>query len=237
MAATAHRTSQIYQLLSADSPPLSPHYSRPELPQTGKLETMNRERRRNGVFPDNRSGRAETIAGSSTATLRRRPSRAEVEDVVDLDELPSSESRPKRRRVIFDAEAEDVIELNDDSSLASDEDAVAETDKNEDIEYWRHNQQRIEEKPTESSRILSEFTCVICFDQPDILAATPCGHLYCYDCIYRALSAGTKATATTGECSVCRRKVPYKRVLPLEMKLGEGELDEVEEAPAPEVPK
>ncbi|KAK9361813.1 hypothetical protein V1504DRAFT_389287 [Lipomyces starkeyi] len=198
---------------------------------------MNHERRRNEIFPDNSSGSADTVAGSSTATLRKRRSGVEVEDVVDLDELPSSESRPKRRRVIFDAEAEDVIELNDDSSLASDEDAVAVIDENEDMESWLQNQQRIEEKPTESSRILSEFTCVICFDQPDILAATPCGHLYCYDCIYRALSAGTKATATTGECSVCRRKVPYKRVLPLEMKLGEGELDEVEEAPAPEVAK
>ncbi|KAK9376710.1 uncharacterized protein V1513DRAFT_423146 [Lipomyces chichibuensis] len=233
MAATARRTSQIYQLLSADSPPISPLYSRPELPQTRKLETMTHERRRSGIVPDNSSGSADTIAGSSTTRLRQQP----FEDVVDLDELPPSESRRKRRRVIFDAEAEDVIEVNDDSSLASDEDVVAEIDENEDLEFWRQNQQRIEEKPTESSRILSEFTCVICFDQPDILAATPCGHLYCYDCIYRALSAGTKATATTGECSVCRRKVPYKRVLPLEMKLGEGELDEVEEAPAPEVDK
>ncbi|KAK9326057.1 hypothetical protein V1517DRAFT_335303 [Lipomyces orientalis] len=194
---------------------------------------MNHGRIRREGNTDNRN--ASSSAGSSSATSRRLRSRAEVENVVDLDEVQPSGSQPKRRRVVIDAETEDVIELNDDSSLASEEDGLEEIDEVEDIQLGRHHL-RIE-KPAESSSILSEFACVICFDQPDILAATPCGHLYCYDCIFRALSAGAKATATTGECSVCRRKVPYKRVLPLEMKLGEGESDEVEEAAAPGVTK
>ncbi|KAK9255077.1 hypothetical protein V1507DRAFT_441296 [Lipomyces tetrasporus] len=193
---------------------------------------MNHERIRRDGYTDNRN--ASATAGTSSAASRRRRSRAEVENVVDLDEVQCSGSQPKRRRVVIDAETEDVIELNDDSSLASDEDGLEEIDEDEDIQFWGHHQPRIE-KPAESSSLLSDFACVICFDQPDILAATTCGHLYCYDCIFRALSAGAKATATTGECSVCRRKVLYKRVLPLEMKLGEGELDEVEEAEAPEV--
>ncbi|KAK9371098.1 hypothetical protein V1509DRAFT_615780 [Lipomyces kononenkoae] len=232
MAATARRTSQVHQLYSSDSPPLSPHGSHPELAHVTKQERVNHERRRNGVCLEKSRGSANS---SSSHSAPVRPLPVEVEDIVDIDEHPSSQSRRKRRRVIIDAETEDVIELKDDSLPASDDDdGVDEIDENE-SGFWR-DQPRIDEKPRESPTILSEFTCVICFDQPDILAATPCGHLYCYDCIYRALSAGTKATATTGECSVCRRKVPYKRVLPLEMKLGEGELDEVEEAPAPELP-
>ncbi|KAK9240038.1 hypothetical protein V1525DRAFT_396685 [Lipomyces kononenkoae] len=226
MAATARRTSQVHELLSSNSPPLSSRGPLPEPPQVTKPDRANHERRRSGIM-EKRS--ASNASSGSSATVRPLP--VEVHDVVDVDEHLSSPSRRKRRRVIIDAEREDVIELKDDSSSSSDEEGVEQIDESATVS-WR-NLPQIEEKPRESPTILSEFTCVICFDQPDILAATPCGHLYCYDCIYRALSAGTKATATTGECSVCRRKVPYKRVLPLEMKLGEGELDEVEEAAAP----
>ncbi|KAK9459664.1 uncharacterized protein V1516DRAFT_680496 [Lipomyces oligophaga] len=80
-------------------------------------------------------------------------------------------------------------------------------------------------KPEESSTLLSAFTCVICYDQPENIAATPCGHLYCIDCLYRALAASSTATATSGECSICRRKVFYKNIIPLELRVDDDYTD------------
>lgn len=66
---------------------------------------------------------------------------------------------------------------------------------------------------------LNHLKCCVCFDSPQICAVTPCGHLYCTDCIYRALTSQIKATKAKGVCSVCRRLVPYQKVTYLEFKL------------------
>ncbi|ODQ63548.1 hypothetical protein NADFUDRAFT_13977, partial [Nadsonia fulvescens var. elongata DSM 6958] len=67
---------------------------------------------------------------------------------------------------------------------------------------------------------LRDFVCPICLASPEIIAATPCGHMYCSDCIFKALSSTTRSSEVKGECSICRRKVLYKKVTFLEFKLG-----------------
>lgn len=75
-------------------------------------------------------------------------------------------------------------------------------------------------EPTRSNPTpLNRLKCCVCFDSPEICAVTPCGHLYCTDCIYRALTSQIKATKAKGVCSVCRRLVPYQKVTYLEFKL------------------
>ncbi|KAK9447258.1 uncharacterized protein V1518DRAFT_421755 [Limtongia smithiae] len=119
------------------------------------------------------------------------------------------------------ATAPHATDIDDDNELDEFED-----DDDEDEDGKEDNSQLsdlappVDERPTESSTILSDFSCVICFDQPDVVVATPCGHLYCINCVFRALSSGRKANRTYGECSICRRKVAYKRVVALEMKLA-----------------
>uniref|UniRef100_A0A060T7P2 ARAD1B21274p n=1 Tax=Blastobotrys adeninivorans TaxID=409370 RepID=A0A060T7P2_BLAAD len=66
---------------------------------------------------------------------------------------------------------------------------------------------------------LSNFTCSICYDEPEIVAVTPCGHLYCSECVFRALCSSVRATKYRGECSICRKKVPFKQVKYLEFKM------------------
>ncbi|KAK9465613.1 hypothetical protein V1512DRAFT_241344 [Lipomyces arxii] len=216
---TGRRVSQIYQLLS-DSPQSSPDEQHIELEaeQADRDNAVSiRERSNSQSWSEN--GRDNISSNASHGTTTRPMS-----EIVDLETLPVEQPRAKRRRVIMDAEREDVIEVNDDSDIESIGSEITIESSDEDFDV---NLPPIrEEKPVVSSTLLSEFTCVICFDQPDILAASPCGHLYCYNCIYRALSSGVKATAVTGECSVCRRKVQYKRILPLEMKVLDDELDE-----------
>ncbi|EEB07216.1 SUMO-targeted ubiquitin-protein ligase E3 Slx8 [Schizosaccharomyces japonicus yFS275] len=71
-------------------------------------------------------------------------------------------------------------------------------------------------KPPQESRKLADYTCAICLDSPENLAATPCGHIFCDFCIRSALGK----TPATQKCPVCRRKVLPKSIICLEMMLG-----------------
>ena len=50
--------------------------------------------------------------------------------------------------------------------------------------------------------------CGICFDKRVRTAVTPCGHLFCYECILKSLSYKL-------ECPICRHKVQVKEVIVL----------------------
>lgn len=73
--------------------------------------------------------------------------------------------------------------------------------------------------------MIGNLKCPICLDTPDVIAVADCGHIYCRDCIFIALSGSARADKVKGECSVCRQKVRYdatwfpqlklKRELPL----------------------
>ncbi|KAK9470717.1 uncharacterized protein V1510DRAFT_422273 [Dipodascopsis tothii] len=129
---------------------------------------------------------------------------------------PESPERRKRRR--DDKDAPTVI--TDADSRGGDFAAPDADGPDGGADVASDDVQAIKELPVESSTKLSDFTCVICFDSPEMVAATPCGHLYCYECVYRALSASSHANAKGGECSVCRTRVLYKNVVVLEMRVG-----------------
>ncbi|KAK9477559.1 hypothetical protein V1514DRAFT_333634 [Lipomyces japonicus] len=159
-------------------------------------------------------------------------------DVIDIGDDDDDEVAAEGVINEYDYDDSDYSELEDDDfdDVGGDNDdsiSVGNSDDdgysgNQDVLQWQKHKV-VEEKPVESSTLLSDFNCVICFDQPEILMATPCGHMYCHECMYKALSSGSKATQTMGECSVCRRKVLYTRVIALELKLGDDELDQLEE--------
>ncbi|CAN6611482.1 hypothetical protein TRVA0_004S04170 [Trichomonascus vanleenenianus] len=67
---------------------------------------------------------------------------------------------------------------------------------------------------------LNTFNCPVCMDEAEKIVVTPCGHLYCSDCVFRALSSTSHATESKGECSICRRGVMYKNLTYLELKCG-----------------
>ncbi|KAG5361524.1 E3 ubiquitin-protein ligase complex SLX5-SLX8 subunit SLX8 [Yarrowia sp. C11] len=67
---------------------------------------------------------------------------------------------------------------------------------------------------------LREMKCPICLESPDQLCVTECGHLYCGDCVFQALSSGVRASEATGECSICRKAVAYSKVVFLETRMG-----------------
>lgn len=77
-----------------------------------------------------------------------------------------------------------------------------------------------EHRAANDSEGLKGITCVVCMEKPERLAAVPCGHYYCGDCVYTSLSCHPGANKTRGRCSVCRESVRYDQVLFLEMKRG-----------------
>ncbi|KAG5358108.1 E3 ubiquitin-protein ligase complex SLX5-SLX8 subunit SLX8 [Yarrowia sp. B02] len=74
--------------------------------------------------------------------------------------------------------------------------------------------------PPDNLGKLRDYKCPICLEHPDQLCVTECGHLYCEDCIFKALSSGVRASERIGECSICRKPVMYKNVVFLEMRMG-----------------
>lgn len=77
-------------------------------------------------------------------------------------------------------------------------------------------------------KTLNHVTCCICLDQPDVLVVTPCGHVYCDDCVLRALSSTSRSNTKVGECSICKRRVKYNDIAYLEMKVRSNTLPKSE---------
>ena len=61
---------------------------------------------------------------------------------------------------------------------------------------------------------LKHYECPICFDNPEVIAVIPCGHMYCSDCVFKAI-------AVKGNCSICRKSVRHTQVKFLELKVKE----------------
>lgn len=74
--------------------------------------------------------------------------------------------------------------------------------------------------PPDQNSKLRDVKCPICLESPDRLCVTQCGHLYCGDCVFKALSSGVRASDSVGECSICRKAVVYKNVVFLETRKG-----------------
>lgn len=63
----------------------------------------------------------------------------------------------------------------------------------------------------DGSSLDSTFECNVCFDVPRDPVVTPCGHLYCWPCLYR----WTKLHADSPQCPVCKAGVEKESVIPI----------------------
>lgn len=74
------------------------------------------------------------------------------------------------------------------------------------------------------------FECNVCFETPRDPVVTPCGHLYCWSCLYRWM----RLHSDSPQCPVCKSAVDKRHVIPI---YGRGRVehrDPREPAPADE---
>lgn len=62
--------------------------------------------------------------------------------------------------------------------------------------------------PTSES---NPFDCNVCFETPRDPVVTPCGHLYCWSCLYRWMRQHTASP----QCPVCKSLVDKRYVIPI----------------------
>lgn len=59
---------------------------------------------------------------------------------------------------------------------------------------------------------IGQRTCIICMEPYTNASVTPCGHMYCHECLTRALKAGERNSERgVGTCPVCRKTVRRRR--------------------------
>lgn len=78
--------------------------------------------------------------------------------------------------------------------------------------------------PTESM-----FECNVCFDTPHDPVVTPCGHLYCWPCLYRWMRLHPESP----QCPVCKAAVDKHTVIPIYGR-GRSESDDPRERALPD---
>uniref|UniRef100_A0A914V6G6 RING-type E3 ubiquitin transferase n=1 Tax=Plectus sambesii TaxID=2011161 RepID=A0A914V6G6_9BILA len=69
-------------------------------------------------------------------------------------------------------------------------------------------QSNVEEAPQRRSLTNRAFQCSVCLETAKAPACTPCGHLFCWDCVI-------EQAALSGTCPHCRATVAPSRVVPL----------------------
>lgn len=77
---------------------------------------------------------------------------------------------------------------------------------------------KVEAKGKESGAAANTFECNVCFDIPRDPVVTPCGHLYCWSCLYRWM----RQRQESPQCPVCKAGVDQKSVIPI---YGRGRTD------------
>ena len=56
-----------------------------------------------------------------------------------------------------------------------------------------------------------DYRCPICFDPPDTALITPCGHIFCCDCLFQMVNS-SRTQRRSGHCALCRKDVPLRNV-------------------------
>eukprot|EP00871_Galdieria_phlegrea_P001621 jgi/Galph1/245/GphlegSOOS_G4903.1 len=103
-----------------------------------------------------------------------------------------------------------------------------------------NHSERVQEESKDSSQEetsksgASVFDCHICFDTPTDPVVTPCGHLYCWSCIYRWMKAHPEGAG----CPVCKSSIDKSKIIPIYGRGGNDQEDPRNKTPndAEEIP-
>lgn len=167
--------------------------------------------------------RTQNKSLSPVGALRRRTFQTAFEDDDENEEeddivITNRTSRSNnstitasRSNIVLSSDDEDkLVDLvDDDKDSDIHEELYEEIESDEDIQAIRKT---LENPPPETKNGFKSYECPICFDHPNVISVIPCGHMYCSDCVFKAI-------AVKGNCSICRKHVTYKQVKFLEVRI------------------
>jgi len=139
------------------------------------------------------AGGNNITTGAGNGNARNRVNFASNVEVVDVDD-----------------ELREYYVISEDDN-EEDEDETNNTDKEQSASQ-RTVQEQLEDTSRQNNSNLHSVHCAVCFDSPEQTYILPCGHVYCGDCAFKALSSTKQSNRTGGPCSLCRAYTPYKKV-------------------------
>lgn len=150
-------------------------------------------------------------------------SRSQSPEVVISDAEPvRSKANKNKTNTPVPSDAE-VIAINDDDItreyfvISDDDDDGDDKNADDDKDADANTQKSVSVQLADNTRInnsnLNTAHCAVCFDSPEETIVLPCGHIYCLDCVFKALSSMKTSTKHGGPCSLCRATTSYKRLI------------------------
>lgn len=128
----------------------------------------------------------------------------------------------KRRKVASNQQNVPLLDLSDTEVSSQDDVIILGSDEEELDKSQRRKSMNdmLQESMlhNNSAASFNKAKCPICFDQIDEAVVTPCGHLFCADCIYEAIPNSKVKTVNRGNCPLCRKVVSLKDLIHLRMR-------------------
>ncbi|KAF2769010.1 hypothetical protein EJ03DRAFT_336534 [Teratosphaeria nubilosa] len=216
----AYHPNNIFHTLSDTSSPPTSELSYHAVPLSDDEEEQQQQQQQ------------QSPAAMAPATRRRTQPRSRVVDLTDSPQqeagsrAPAAPSRPLKRPAPADAEATHRTKRPTTAASPPEElDLTADHDTDAFLQHQQAStiaaQQGAAAAADDSANgpiKIGQRTCIICMEHYTNAAVTPCGHIYCHECLTQALKAGEKnSERAVGNCPMCRKPVSRKKnqVLPV----------------------
>ncbi|CAR22052.1 RING-type domain-containing protein [Lachancea thermotolerans] len=125
---------------------------------------------------------SDHVANDEDAVRSSTAGPADADTSLDVIEIgPASDADPDSDS---DARLQQVVEISDDEAPRS---------------------------PRPEHKRALDYRCPICFDPPEAALVTPCGHVFCTECLFQMVNS-SRGQRSAGHCALCRRDVRFKDV-------------------------
>ncbi|CUS21520.1 LAQU0S03e04456g1_1 [Lachancea quebecensis] len=125
---------------------------------------------------------SDTIANDDDAARSSTTGPTNIDNPPDVIEIsPASDAEPYSDS---DTRLQQVVEISDDEAPRS---------------------------PRPEHKRALDYRCPICFDPPEAALVTPCGHVFCTECLFQMVNS-SRGQRSAGHCALCRRDVRFKDV-------------------------
>ncbi|KAH9845187.1 zinc-RING finger domain [Teratosphaeria destructans] len=176
---------------------------------------------------DEEEHQQQSAAAMAPASRRRTQPRSRVVDLTDSPQpsaeggtsAPAAPSRPLKRPAPTDSDTTHSTKRTAAPTPRSPPEELDLTADNDTDSFLQQQQaatiaaQQAASPDSPNGPIkIGNRTCIICMEHYTNAAVTPCGHIYCHECLTQALKAGERNSERgLGNCPMCRKPVSRKK--------------------------